>query len=67
MPNEFAKQAKIGICFKELYSLLETGLFIYFADETPKGEGDDDKKRQKRGGKGISKPKKKDGGPKRIR
>ena len=29
-------------------------------------EGEDDKKRQKRGGKGLSKPKKKDGGPKRI-
>ena len=40
----------------------------YFCiDETPKSEGDNDKKRKKRGGKGIAKPKKKDGGPKRIR
>ena len=33
-------------------------------DETK--ETEDDKKRQKRGGKGLSKPKKKDGGPKKI-
>ena len=33
--------------------------------EAPK-EGEDDKKRQKRGGKGLSKPKKKEGGPKKI-
>ena len=29
-------------------------------------ETEDDKKRQKRGGKGLSKPKKKEGGPKKI-
>nr|CAG4637502.1 EOG090X0IUZ [Ceriodaphnia reticulata] len=51
LPSEFAKQARIADGTNE-------------GDE-PK-ETDDDKKRQKRGGKGLSKPKKKDGGPKKI-
>ena len=38
--------------------------YIIAGDDTK--EGEDDKKRQKRGGRGLSKPKKKDGGPKRI-
>ncbi len=45
-------------------------LYWFIADGTNDGdepkETDDDKKRQKRGGKGLSKPKKKDGGPKKI-
>nr|CAG4650634.1 EOG090X0IUZ [Sida crystallina] len=54
LPTEFAKQARIGDADS---SKLE--------GETNK-DGDEDKKRQKRGGKGLSKPKKKEGGPKKI-
>nr|CAG4642198.1 EOG090X0IUZ [Eurycercus lamellatus] len=51
LPSEFAKQARIGEAPNE-------------GDEAK--DVDDDKKRQKRGGKGLSKPKKKEGGPKKI-
>lgn len=44
--------------------------YITLDDGTNEGdepkETDEDKKRQKRGGKGLSKPKKKEGGPKKI-
>nr|CAG4638855.1 EOG090X0IUZ [Cyclestheria hislopi] len=50
LPNEFAKQARLEEDFHN--------------DENKDGE--DDKKRQKRGGKGLTKPKKREDGPKKI-
>jgi len=39
---------------------------IKLSDEAPEGAGDEEKKRQKRGGKGMMKAKKKDDGPKQV-
>jgi hypothetical protein len=78
LPAEFAKQARIGNLL--LLVTCEARFILFYVlcaetaeDEGPKTdggeapkEGEDDKKRQKRGGKGLSKPKKKEGGPKKI-
>nr|CAG4649839.1 EOG090X0IUZ [Scapholeberis mucronata] len=55
LPSEFAKQARISIALSFQSNELDE-----------QKETEDDKKRQKRGGKGLSKPKKKEGGPKKI-
>nr|CAG4641354.1 EOG090X0IUZ [Eulimnadia texana] len=59
LPDEFEKQLRIGQTDSK-------GQPTQAGEAKDEKEADDDKKRQKRGGKGIAKPKKKEGGPKKI-